>query len=138
MTGPGSTTHEQELPSGPRLGLAGLLIAAAAAHLPALTEHLRTVPWMGWLFVAFILAALAAAATILMRDTPLPVRVAGCLAAAALLAYAATRLVSFPQLGDDVGTWGEPWGVVASALEVGALVCALLQIRARRAALSER
>ena len=42
------------------------------------------------------------------------VEVAGALCASASGAYAATRLIAFPQIGDDVGNWLERWGVVSS------------------------
>ncbi len=42
-----------------------------------------------------------------------------------VLGYAATRLVAFPELGDDVGNWLEPLGVIAVASELAVVFCAL-------------
>jgi hypothetical protein len=46
--------------------------------------------------------------------------------------YAATRLVAFPQLADDVGNWLEPLGVVSVLSELAVVVLGL------RLALAER
>ena len=51
------------------------------------------------------------------------------LCAAALGAYCATRLVAFPQVGDDVGNWGEPAGVAAVLSEMTALALVAYGLR---------
>lgn len=43
----------------------------------------------------------------------------------ALVGYAATRLITFPQLGDDVGNWFEPLGVVSVLAETAAVIIAI-------------
>ncbi len=41
-----------------------------------------------------------------------------------IIGYAATRLIAFPMLGDDVGDWGEPLGVLSIAAETAAAALA--------------
>lgn len=102
---------------GQRLLLAVLLLGSGAAHLPVLQEHLREARWMGSLFAAFALACASLAAALALSGARTLRIAAGALCTAAVLIYAATRLVAFPQLGDDVGNWAEPWGVVSITLE---------------------
>lgn len=100
------------------------LLVAAAAHVPVIPEHLREAPYMGALFVGFTAIAAAVAVAIAVRGSAsAPFVVAGLLCAAAVVTYCLTRLVAFPQLGDDVGNWGESAGLVSIASE--ALVVAL-------------
>ena len=51
------------------------------------------------------------------------------LCAAAVATYAATRVVAFPQIGDDVGNWLEPWGVVSVVLESLSVAVAVVSLR---------
>jgi len=111
--------------------LAVLTIAAGLAHLPVVPEHLEEAPYMGALFVAFaVVASLTGALLLLLRQRLWLVDAAGVLCAAAVVTYAATRLVAFPQIGDDVGNWLEPWGVVSIALETAVVVLAAVSRRA--------
>lgn len=91
---------------------------------------------MGWLFVGFTAVAVVTAVVIAVRGTLGGVFVAaGTLCAAAIAAYALTRLIAFPQLGDDVGNWGEPLGVV-SVVSEGVVVllslASVMRLRPRR------
>jgi hypothetical protein len=109
------------------------MLAAGAAHLPVIPEHLREAPYLGIAFVAFALACAVGAFLLVHADTRARYACNGVMCVAGVLAYAATRLVAFPQLADDVGNWGEPWGVVAVGTEtVCALACAAALRRAGR------
>jgi hypothetical protein len=102
------------------------LLVAAAAHIPVTPEHLREAPYMGWLFLGFTVVALVTAVAVAVRGTvPAAFIGAGGLCATAIAAYAATRLVAFPQLGDDVGNWGEPLGVVSVVSEAAVVALSL-------------
>jgi hypothetical protein len=57
---------------------------------------------------------------------------AGAVCGAAVATYAATRLVAFPQLADDVGSWFEPLGVVSVVAETAVVAAALWLWRAQR------
>src|SRR5258708_7799802 len=85
----------------------GLLVTAAVAHIPVTPEHLHEAPYMGVLFIAFTVAALAIALALAAGPSAFKYAFAGTLCVAAVLAYAATRIIAFPQLADDVGMWGE-------------------------------
>jgi hypothetical protein len=120
-----------------RVGLAAALTTAAAAHLPVLADHLREAPWLGWLFVAFIAASLALGVVVLTGQLDWPLPAAAALSGSAIGVYAASRLFPFPQVGDDVGDWFDPWGMAAVAAEAAALLVALNLVRARTALVSE-
>jgi len=102
------------------------LLAASAAHLPVIPEHLREAPYMGAAFIAFSLAALMVAVLIALRPGMAGYRSAGMLCAAAVLVYSLTRLVAFPQLADDVGNWSETLGLVSIASEGFVVVIAAI------------
>jgi cytochrome bd-type quinol oxidase subunit 2 len=102
---------------------AAALLVAAAAHVPVIPEHLHEAPYMGLLFVGFTAVAAALAVVVTVRGSaPAPFLAAGALCAVAIATYCLTRLVAFPQLGDDVGNWGEPLGVLSIASEVAVVL----------------
>jgi len=119
----------------PRWGTVAALTVAAVAHIPVTPEHLREAPYMGWLFVAFTAIALIAAVVLAVRGSaPAPFVLAGVLCAAAIGAYALTRLFAFPQLADDVGNWGDPLGLVSVISEAAVVmlsVGAAMRLRRR-------
>jgi hypothetical protein len=51
----------------------------------------------------------------------------GVVAALALIGYVLSRVVGLPQIGDDVGNWGDPLAIVAISFESLMLAAALLQ-----------
>src|SRR3954465_4395106 len=87
-----------------------VLLAAAAAHLPVIGPHLSEAPYVGYSFIGFGLAATMVAVALVVRGRRALLVAGAGLCAAALAAYAATRLVAFPLIGDDVGNWAEPAG----------------------------
>lgn len=107
-----------------------LTIAAGLAHLPVTPQHLREAPYVGVSFAVFAVVAVAVGGYIWWRpQSARSVAAAGVLSAAAVVTYAATRLVAFPQIADDVGNWVEPWGVVSVLLESAAVVAAAISLR---------
>lgn len=104
-------------------------VAAGLAHVPVTGEHLEEAPYMGWAFVLFTVGCvvLAAAVAATGARVALGAMVAWC--GAAIVTYAATRLVAFPQLADDVGSWAEPWGVVSIACEAITVLLAVVALR---------
>lgn len=115
--------------------LAVVTVAAGLAHLPVTPEHLEEAPYVGVSFAVFAAVCLLAGGYLWVRPTSRRViTFVGGLCAVALATYAATRLVAFPQIGDDVGNWLEPWGIASIALEAAAVALAVLSDRAVAAA----
>ena len=101
------------------------LLAAAAAHLPVIPEHLEEAPYMGALFITLSLACVILAATLISFDSTMVYSIAAITCVLAIVGYLATRVVAFPMLSDDVGNWTEPLGVLSISVEFVALIAAL-------------
>lgn len=107
-------------------------VVASIAHIPVIGPHLNEAPYMGVLFIVLTAAWAALAATVLVRDSCATYALVVLTSGLAVFGYAATRLVAFPMLSDDVGNWLEPLGVVSIASETvaaAAAICALLEHR---------
>jgi hypothetical protein len=104
-------------------------VVAAVAHIPVIAPHLDEAPYMGGLFVALTAACLALAVAAAVRDTRAVYAAAIVTCGLALVGYAATRLVAFPMLADDVGNWLEPLGVVSIVAETAVVATSLLALR---------
>jgi hypothetical protein len=100
-----------------RLALVVAGLAAGLAHVPVTGEHLVEAPYMGWAFVLFTAGCGVLAVGVAVRGTRGTVAAMVAWCGAALVTYAATRLVAFPMLAEDVGNWGERWGLVSIAFE---------------------
>lgn len=112
--------------------LAGAAAAAAAAHVPVIAPHLDEAPYMGVLFVVLTAACSVLAVAALVRDARPVYALAALTCGLAVAGYAATRLVAFPELGDDVGNWLEPLGVVSVAAELVVVAAAVSALRRGR------
>ncbi len=120
-----------------RLPAAALAVVAAAAHVPVTGTHLHEAPYVGWLFVALEVTLVVLAVLLLVADRRLVWTAAAVVPALAVLAYAASRTVGLPQIGDDVGNWTEPLGVVSVVAETLLVIVALAR-RADRSAVGGR
>lgn len=92
-------------------------VVAAIAHVPVIAAHLEEAPYMGVLFIVLTSACLALAAVMAVYDSPVVYALAVLTCGLAVLGYAATRVIAFPMLADDVGNWWEPLGVVSVVSE---------------------
>ena len=110
---------------------AAAALVTVAAHLPITPTHLREAPYVGWSFVALEVVLTLVALGLAISDRPLVWWVAGVVPALAMLAYAVTRSVALPQIGDDVGDWTQPLGLVALTAEA-LLILITLGRHARR------
>jgi hypothetical protein len=117
-----------------RPAVAAAAVIAAVAHVPVIGEHLQEAPYMGILFVLLTVACLVLAAAVLLWDAAVVYAAAAGVCATAVLGYAATRLVAFPQLADDVGNWLEPLGVLAVAGELAVVASAWVALTRPRGA----
>lgn len=115
--------------------VAGAALVAAIAHIPVTGPHLHEAPYMGVLFILLTVACLALAATLLVADVPAVYAAMTVVCGLAIVGYAATRLVAFPLLSDDVGNWFEPLGVVSVLSEAVVVVAAFLALRGRTSAI---
>lgn len=114
-----------------RVTLAVAALVAAAAHVPVIGPHLDEAPYVGVLFVVLTVGCLFIALAALVRDTAAVYALAVLTCGLAVVGYAATRLVPFPMLGDDVGNWLEPLGVVSVLSELVVVVAGLTALRRR-------
>jgi hypothetical protein len=109
--------------------LAAAALVAALAHVPVIGPHLEEAPYMGVLFVVLTVACLALAAAAVVRDSSAVYVLAAVTCGLAVLGYAATRLVPFPMLADEVGNWLEPLGVLSVLSESVVVAAALSALR---------
>jgi hypothetical protein len=127
------TLRDSDLPRS-RWAAAASLATTAAIHTALVPAHLREAPYAGALFIALSAAALTLAFLLVVRDDQFTWLGAGGLSASALLAYAASRSVGLPSLGDDIGDWLNPLGVVAAVSEITTvLICWQVLPRSRTA-----
>lgn len=112
-----------------RWPLAVAAVVAAAAHVPVVSPHLHEAPYMGVLFVLLTAACLLLAVAVLTLDSPAVYLAAAMVCGLAVVGYAATRLVAFPQLADDVDDWFEPLGVLAVLAEMSVVTVAAFALR---------
>ena len=108
-----------------RLLLAVAVVVVAAAHVPVIGPHLDEAPYMGVLFVVLTAGCAAIGLAALIRDSAAVYALAVLTCGLAVVGYAATRLVAFPMLADDVGNWLEPLGVVSVIGELAVIATAL-------------
>ncbi len=109
------------------------LVAIAAVHLEISPAHLREAPYAGVLFILLAAAALASAFVLLITNHPLAWAGAATLCLGALGAYLVARSIGLPSLGDDIGDWLNPLGIVAVLCETAVVVLAAPVLGAARA-----
>jgi len=114
-----------------RTATVSAILVAAVAHIPVIAPHLEEAPYMGVLFIGLTAVCLGLGAVIAVAAPTWAYRASVAVCGAAVLAYAATRLVAFPQLADDVGNWLEPLGVLSVASESAVVLLAVLVLRGR-------
>lgn len=107
-------------------------LVAGAVHVPVIAPHLAEAPYMGVLFILLTVACVLSAVVLTLAERALAYGFVATCCALAVVGYAATRLVAFPQLGDDVGNWFEPLGVVAVLSELVVVTGAVVALRHRR------
>ena len=126
-----TTSTRQAHRSDWRWVLAAAALISAAAHVPVIGPHLQEAPYMGTLFVLLTLSCVALAVAAVVNDSVVVYALSIATCGLAVIGYCATRLVAFPQLGDDVGSWFEPLGVVSVLAESMAVLGAVNGLRDR-------
>ena len=115
--------------SASRYAVAALCLVAAAAHLLVTPEHLQEARYVGLLFVVLEVVFVVLAALLVLWDSVVVWLAAAMAGAATLTGYAVSRTVGLPELGDDVGNWWEPLGVVCLVDELLIVGLAALAVR---------
>jgi hypothetical protein len=105
-----------------------LLLVTAGTHLPLVPMHLEEAPYVGALFIALTVASLVLAGLLVARDTSLVWVATGAMTALAVVAFLWSRTVGLPQIGDDIGNWGEPLGFPALGSEIVATAVAAVAL----------
>jgi hypothetical protein len=104
---------------------------AAAAHIPVVAPHLEEAPYMGVLFILLTIACATLAVAAVVYDAPAIYLAAATICGLTIIGYAATRIVAFPMLADDVGNWLEPLGVVSIIAETIVVAASIAALRSR-------
>jgi len=122
---PDSITHDH-LAAAVRDGVArgaavvGLL-GVALVHLLDVPGKISETPYIGWMFIALIIAAIGAAHTLVRGSSTLAWGAAATVAGSALIGYVINRTVGLPNAMNDLGNWTEPLGLASLFVE-GAVV----------------
>lgn len=111
------------------LPIAGLVVAGAA-HIPVIPAHLREAPYIGILFILLAAGSFVLAGVLAFRDVAAAYLLTAVLTGLALVAYVISRTVGLPLIGDDVGNWLEPLGVVSVIAE--GVTCAAAIVLSRK------
>jgi hypothetical protein len=122
-------------PLGSRLRypVALLGIAAGLAHVPVTPEHLQEARYIGVLFMVFTTVSLLSATLLLISDNLVAWTILAGSCLVAVVAYVVSRTIGLPLIGDDVGNWNDPWGIVALTTETAAIMLTAFTLsRSRR------
>jgi hypothetical protein len=95
------------------IGLGGI----ALIHLLDSIGKFQETPYMGWLYVGLITAAVIVAGSLIHRESRVAWAAAAVLAVGAITGYCLTRTVGLPQAHGDIGNWTEPLGLASLFVE---------------------
>lgn len=101
------------------------LVVAGAAHIPVIPSHLHEAPYIGILFIALAAASFVLAAVLAFGDVAAAYLSTAAVMGLGVLAYIVSRTIGLPLIGDDIGNWLKPLGVVAIIAEAIACVSAI-------------
>lgn len=111
----------------------GIGVAAIAAiHVLDLPGKLKETPYLGYLYIVLIVAALVITERLFTVATKLDYLAAGALAAAVFVAFVINRTVGMPGAMDDIGNWLEPLGLLSLVVEVFVVWQSVAAVRAIR------
>ena len=104
--------------AGARRGAVAVgLVAVAVVHLADLPGKMEEVPYIGWMYVGLMAAALVLAEIVLVKPSRLAFLAAAGLSASTILGFVLTRTTGLPNATDDIGNWTEPLGLVSLMVE---------------------
>jgi hypothetical protein len=93
-------------------------VIAGLAHVPVTGQHLKEAPYIGVLFILLEIASLVLAIALMNVPSRAVLLAAAAIGVLAILAFAVSRSLGLPQMGDDIGNWTEPLAVVSVAAEL--------------------
>ena len=101
------------------IGAIGLL-GIALIHLLDVIGKFSETPYLGWMYVGAIIAAVALAALLVVKGSSRAVWAAtGGFALAILAGFVLSRTTGLPGATDDVGNWSEGLGLASMFVEAG-------------------
>ena len=89
------------------VGLAGF----ALIHLLDLPDTMSATPYIGWMYIGLIAAAVTLAGTLAQTSDTRVWVAAGGLVLCTIVAYVLSRTTGLPQSTDDIGNWGQTLGM---------------------------
>jgi hypothetical protein len=99
------------------LGAVGLL-GIALIHLLDVIGKFSETPYLGWMYVGAIVAAIGLAAWLVVKGSSRAVWAAtGGLALAILAGFVLSRTTGLPDATDDIGNWSEGLGLASMFVE---------------------
>jgi len=117
-----------------RRAVAGVsLVGIALIHALDLEGKLAELPYVGFMFIALILASLVVAEGLIRSDSARVWLAACALAGGTMSAYIVSRTLGMPgDGGEDVGNWLEPLGLASLVVEGIVVLLALGRLTDRR------
>jgi len=108
------------------VGLAGVGVIHLLDGVGKFTET----PYMGWMYVGLIIAALATAGALIWGNIREAWIAALLLPLSAMVGYTLTRTTGLPQATGDIGNWSEPLGLASLFVEGCLVVVAGVALKA--------
>lgn len=105
-----------------------LLVANAAIHGYLAPMHLAEVVYLGWAFIALVVASFATAVGLAVADRAWLWAIAGVVTALALAGLLASRTIGLPELHDEIGNWADTLAVATLVIEVAIVMFAAARI----------
>jgi hypothetical protein len=116
--------------TSPRRAIASMgLLGIALIHLLDLPGKMEETPYLGVAFLGLIVASLALAVVLAVRDDRTVWLAAGGLALAVVVGYVVNRTVGLPAAMADIGNWKEPLGLASLFVEGTVILVALPALR---------
>ena len=127
-----TTTHPDHNHTARAAGVVGLT-AIALVHVLDLQGKLAETPYLGYAYVALIVASLVAAAMLIRGNVRNGWLLGGAAALAALAGYVINRTIGMPSATEDIGNWLEPLGLASIFIEACVAALAASELVATRA-----
>lgn len=133
MLGMTTTTDTTTVRDGAARAVGALgLTGVGLIHLLDLQSKFEETPYMAWMYIGLIVAALVVAAELVRTGARRAWLAGAALTAGAMAGFTLTRTVGLPQADGDIGNWMEPLGLASLYVEGAYLALAALVLGGRR------